>query len=166
VAELEREVRGWENGLGSIVNRDVAEPGAVAVEITRTRERLWRTILAERMREPALAQDDVRKLLVREALENVARQAGERGDWRHAFALLREAEASPSAPGSPGRSSGEVRAFLTGRNLEKAELWKQAAANYKVALKAVEHPALVTAAAERLKWLAANHPESVRETTP
>lgn len=105
--------------------------GPLADLMTPLLEKLSRRALAERTGHPEILEAPLLSLPPEEALEQVAKKLADRGDWRRLYPLLqtRAMRAGPeNERGVPSRAA-MVRSFLYAQNLEKAELWEEAAAN-------------------------------------
>jgi hypothetical protein len=136
--------------------------GPFATELAALRRRIQRDVIAGVLKVPELNQPPLAEKSPQEALDALIRQFAEKKEWRRVIELL---QAGRSFKGEDPRGDAELmealRSYLAGQNLELAEQWSDAAAAYKRVLLCTSDLAPVADAAERLKALKKEHPESV-----
>ncbi len=145
---------------------DRSSSAAFAAELRDLRERATRQIFAERFKAPELAQPPLSELAPRAAAEQLADQAGQRGEWLRAYEILRVLN-SPlrygGETGAPNERLGAIKAYLVGRNLEQAGQFRDAVLSYRQVLTQLGEHLPTKEAGERLQVLQKEHPEVFAE---
>jgi hypothetical protein len=133
-----------------------------AVQAQVERDIMSRVLAAPELNEPPLASEPTEA-----ALNQLVAQLSAKGEWRRLLRLveLRQSIETGRNFQRPDDLSVAIREFLAGQNFETAELWIDAIRSYKSVLTSTSEVAPIKAAAERLKALAVEHPETVRESS-
>jgi hypothetical protein len=139
-----------------------------AVEMKALRERVYRRAFCRRADSPELMQAPLAEISLREAIEQLAGELHRAGNWSKLLRLLSTQHAMDygDRAGQEGEDFRAVKAFLTAQNLEKAELYTEAAEAYRSVLSCIGDYAPVDAAADRLKAIRKDHPEALERLSP
>ncbi|HEX8312295.1 MAG TPA: hypothetical protein VF614_13320 [Chthoniobacteraceae bacterium] len=141
---------------------------AYGAELRALRTRVDRHIMSRVLAAPELNQPPLADQAPDAAVSQLAAQLSEKGEWRRLLRLveLRSGLRAGREFQRPEDLPAAIRAFLAGQNFESAELWGDAVRSYKSVLNSSSELAPIKAAAERLKSLAAEHPEAVALPSP
>jgi hypothetical protein len=153
----------WMDGkLERAARADGGEPGGgrpYEPAIRTLRERILRETLVARLAAPELQAEPWSKMSVEEALNGLARKAGEERKWKRALELL-QALTPQEARFNGDERVVAIRAYLTGTNLEQAEQYPEAILAYDAVLQEICDFSPVQEATDRLKALRKAHPEA------
>lgn len=148
----------WNRGGESVVEKSV-----IAKEYGELRKRVEREVMSRALGAPELNEGEALALPLETAVEKLCDALFAGADWRRLYRVL-DARSRFQVPGEYNRQPDEtvttLRAFFAGQNLELAEQWAEAAQSYRAVLRCVSDRAPIKPAAERLKILAKEHPES------
>jgi hypothetical protein len=132
------------------------------LEVRALRERALREASAKRLNLPQLKQAPLDAVPVMEALDQLARTAAEKSDWKQSYAILQN---MPATAAHTERLQA-IRSFLVAQNFETGGQFREAAESYLAVLRTVGDFTPVKEAGERLKRLQSEHPEIAAEKTP
>jgi hypothetical protein len=132
-------------------------------QLQAVRERLYRQWFCRRAETPELMQAPLAELSLRKAIETRAAALHREANWTKLLRLLTTQQGLTD--GARLRSDGEdlqgLKTFLTAQNLEKAELYAEAAQAYRRVLGCIGDYVPIEAAADRLRALRKDHPEAL-----
>jgi hypothetical protein len=140
-----------------------------ATELGALRRRIERDVISRTLKTPELNQPPLADKEPAEAIEALSDQLAAKKEWRRLIEV-RQAWNLASGTEGYGRTGDDLvtalRSYLAGQNLELAEQWMDAAAAYKQVLLSTSARAPIADAAERLKALKNEHPETTRAPAP
>jgi hypothetical protein len=139
-----------------------------AGEVTALRRRIERDVISRTLKAPELNQAPLADKEPGEAIEELCDQLAAKKQWRRLIEV-RQAWRLTSVPEGYGRGddlTSALRSYLAGQNFELAEQWMDAAAAYKQVLLSTAERAPIADAAERLKILKKEHPETSAAAAP
>jgi len=129
------------------------------------RNRIKREIAGRLLGAPEFTQAPYASQPLGAAFDGFLAKLAAEGQWPRVLEVLKTKSTLLPSPGANPENSemvSAVRSYLTGKNFEAAGLWTEAAAAYKSVLATATDHTPVTAAADRLKALAKEHPESLK----
>lgn len=166
---LENELRQiatlWSSeGVTMPMNRlpDIETTTAWSADLAALRTRAFRDSLAKTLQAPELLRAPLSGLPPEQAVRQLAREHFAKAEWLRLHTLLSTAGAIFARAGlSDGDEVRAIKSYLTGQNMERAEQFTEAAAAYRSVLSCIGELVPVDAAADRLKALKREHPESL-----
>jgi hypothetical protein len=130
-------------------------------EVRALRSRAVREIASKRLKTTRLGQPPLSELEPAEALQKLSEEAAGAGDWKQVNQILQLlTEWAPAAASADRERLAAVRSYLMAQNLESAGQYQQAALAYLEVIRAVGDLLPTKDAANRLKKLQAEHPET------
>jgi hypothetical protein len=130
-------------------------------EMHALRGRVLREIAAKRLKLPQILEPPFREMDAREALQKVAEETATRGDWKKVNEILEMlAQWTAPAAGPERERLLAIRNYLIAQNLESAGQHQQAALAYLAVIRAVGDALPTKEAAEHLKRIQSEHPET------
>ena len=130
-------------------------------EMHALRGRVLREIAAKRLKLPQILDAPFRQMDAREALQKLAEETATREDWKKVNEILemRSQWAAPAA-GPERERLLAIGNYLMAQNLESAGQHQQAALAYLAVIRAVGDALPTKEAAERLKRIQSEYPET------
>jgi hypothetical protein len=133
------------------------------METRALRDRAMRDVAVNRLHMEELNAPPLRDMSTGAALEKLAQDAANRGEWRRCHEILRVLTRAEGYSDAVKDWLPGVRGYLRGQNLELAGQFRQAAESYLAVIGEIGDFLPVKEAGERLRKLQSAHPEILQE---
>lgn len=134
-----------------------SQAGPLSKEISNLRQLVLRKLLAKKFDIPAITEAPATDVDVVSAVENLAAEAAEKGDWKKSLKLFRIVD---SLRNDYNKKSTIIALYLSALALEEVEQFDQAVYQYLTVVKSIEDHTPTKEAAERIRALRKSHPEA------
>jgi hypothetical protein len=137
-------------------------------EVAALRKRVEREVLSRVLEAPELNAAPLAVKPLEAAIETFCNDLVKSGDWRRLYDVLSARSAIRTNTGGRGDEDTltALRSFFTAQKLELAEQWADAVRTYKLVLRSASRWAPIKPAADRVKVLAKEHPETAAAPAP